>query len=241
MSDVVFLHAGIADARMWEPQVETFAVGHSVQALDLPGFGSEPLERGRLSYVDWVAARTPAGAAVVGGSFGGRIALELALERPELVGRLVLVAPALGGWTWSDVARRGLDEEEDALARGDVEAAATGQAQMWLANGADAGVFELVRQMTARTYELQLPVEDEVEVVWPEPPARDRLDEVAVPTLIVVGSEDLPDMLEIASRLEHTIPAARKVVIDGAGHLPSLEQPEAFDAAVLPFLRAAGV
>jgi len=236
MTEVVLVHTGIADARMWAPQLESFAAEHRVHAFDLPGFGSEPLAPGRLSYVDWLAERTPPGAAVVGGSFGGRIALDLALEQPELVSMLVLVAPGLDGWTWSEEAGAGFAEEEAALERGDLATAAQAQARMWLADDADPGVRELVREMTVRTYELQLPVEDEVEILWPRPPARERLGELAVPTLIVVGDQDLPDLLEIASLLEHSIPGARKVVIEGAGHMPSLERPEAFDRAVLPFL-----
>ena len=238
MSDVVFLHAGIADARMWRPQLESFAPEHTPHAFDLPGFGSEPLTPGRLSYVEWVAERTPPDAAVVGASFGGRIALDLALARPELVGRLVLVASALGGWEWSAHARSGFAEEEAAIERGDFTGAADSQLRMWLADDVEPTVRELVRGMTLRTYELQLPLEDEVEVVWADPPARDRLGEIAAPTLVVVGDEDVPDMVEIAALLESSIPRARTVVIEGAAHLPSLERPDAFDGAVLPFLRS---
>jgi len=236
MSDLVLLHAGIADSRMWEPQRESLAAAHTLHVSDLPGFGSEPLVPGRLSYVEWAAERTPAGAAVIGCSFGGRIALDLALERPELVSRLVLVAPGLGGWTWSKQAQAGFAEEEEALERGDPGAAAEAQTHMWLADDADPAVRELVREMTVRTYELQLPMEDEVEVVWPAPPAGERLGEVDVSTLLVVGDQDVTDMLEIATLLEREIRGAQVVVIEGAGHLPSLEQPKAFDSAVLPFL-----
>ena len=53
MSDVLLLHAGIADRRMWEPQVEALeAAGHRVLAPDLPGFGDAPLEPGTIDYVD---------------------------------------------------------------------------------------------------------------------------------------------------------------------------------------------
>ncbi len=108
---------------------------------------------------------------------------------------------------------------------------------MWLADDADDEVAVLVRDMTIRTYELQLPVENEVDVDWAEPPARERLGEVAVPTLLVIGARDVPDMLEIVALLERGILGARKVVIEGAGHLPNLERPAAFNQAVLPFLR----
>ena len=237
MSDVVLVHAGIADSRMWEPQLESFSTEHRVHTFDLPGFGEEPLVPGGLSYVDWVAERTPPGSTVVGASFGGRIALDLALSRPDLVARLVLVAPGLGGWDWAEGARAGFAEEEAAIEKGDLAGAAEAQARMWLADDADDEVAVLVRDMTIRTYELQLPVEDEVDVDWAEPPARERLGEVAMPTLLVIGARDVPDMLEIVALLERGILGARKVVIEGAGHLPNLERPAAFNQAVLPFLR----
>ena len=238
---VVLLHAGIADSRMWAPQLDSLAAaGHEPHAFDLPGFGAEPLRPGRLSYVEWVAERTPSRSAVVGCSFGARIALELALARPELVARLVLVAPALGGWRWSEAAQAGFAEEEGALESGDLAAAAASQLRMWLPPNVAPAVAELVREMTLRTYQLQLPVEDEVEAVWPEPAARERLGDVAVPTLVVVGSEDVPDILEIAALLGEEIRETRHVVIDGAGHLPSLERPREFDRVLLPFLDGVG-
>lgn len=237
MTDLLLLHAGIADSRMWAPQVESFAAEFRVRAFDLPGFGSEPLVPGVISYVDWVAERTPPGAAVVGASFGGRVALDLALERPELVSRLVLVAPALGGWSWSEEAQAGFAEEEDALERGDLAGAAAAQARMWLPDTAAPEVRTLVEEMTVRTYELQLPVESEVEIVWPEPPARERLEEVTVPTLLVVGDRDLPDMLAIVSLLESSIPAASTAAVEGAGHLPSLERPDELNRLVQDFLQ----
>ncbi len=71
MSDVVLVHAGIGDSRMWEPQLESFSTEHRVITIDLPGFGEEPLVPGGLSYVDWVAERTPPGSTNAGAPFGG--------------------------------------------------------------------------------------------------------------------------------------------------------------------------
>ena len=96
MTHVLLLHAGIADRRMWAPQVAALeAAGHSVDAPDLPGYGEAALEPGELSYVDVAASRLGGPAAVVGCSFGGRIALELAFHRRELVERLALVGAGL--------------------------------------------------------------------------------------------------------------------------------------------------
>ncbi len=237
MSDVLLLHAGIADRRMWAPQVDVLeAAGHRVLAPDLPGFGEAPLEPGTIDYVAQAAAQLDGPAAVVGCSFGGRISLELALARPELVERLVLVGAGLGSWEWSEAAKTGFAEEEEALERGDLAAAAAAQARMWLAADADEEVRSLTEAMTLRSYELQLPVEDEVDALWPDPPVVERLSEVRAPTLVVVGSEDVEDMKTIADKLAAEIPDARLETIDGAGHLPSLERPEELNRLLLEFL-----
>ena len=237
MSDVLLLHAGIADTRMWGPQLGPLGRQHRVIAFDLPGFGSVALEPGRLSYVDYVAERLEAPAAVIGCSFGASTGLELSVNRPELVEQLVLVAPALAGWDWSEGAQAGFAEEEEALERGDLGGAAAAQARMWLADDADEAVSVLVQEMTVRSYELQLPLEDKVEVVWPEPRAATRLGDVRCPTLVVVGDQDVSDTLEIADLLATSIPGARKAVIEGSGHLPSLERPDELNRLLLDFLR----
>ena len=237
MSDVLLLHAGIADTRMWGPQLAPLGREHRVIAFDLPGFGSVAPEPGRMSFVDYVAERIEAPAAVIGCSFGAGIGLELAVTRPELVERLVLIGTGLAGWDWSEGAKAGFAEEEGALERGDLGGAAAAQARMWLADDADEAVVELVQEMTVRSYELQMPVEDEVEVVWPEPRAATRLGDVRCRTLVLVGDRDVPDLLEIADVLAASIPGARKAVIEGAGHLPSLERPDELNRLLLDFLR----
>jgi pimeloyl-ACP methyl ester carboxylesterase len=239
MSDVLLLHAGIADSRMWAPQVEALThAGHRVVAPDLPGFGETPLVPGTVDYVAHVTALLDGPAAVVGCSFGGRVALEVALtvERPELVERLVLIGSGLGRWEWSNEARAGFAEEEAALEQGDLDGAAAAQARMWLADDADPAVRALTEEMIRRSYELQLPLEDEVSGTWPEPPPEDRLGEIRAPTLVVVGNEDVADMRVIAERLAREIEGARLEVVEGAGHLPSLERPDEVNRLLLEFL-----
>jgi pimeloyl-ACP methyl ester carboxylesterase len=235
--NVLLLHAALGDSRSWAPQVEALqAAGHEPIALDLPGYGDEPLRPGRLSYVEHVAALLDAPAAVVGCSFGGRVALELAVEHPELVERLVLVNAALPGWDWSAKVQAANAEEDEALDRGDIPAAAEAN-MFWLGPDTTEDVRELVRAMVSRNFELVLPVYDQVESVPVEPPANERLGEIGVPTLIVVGAEDVPDMAEIAAILDAGIADTRVETIEGAGHLPSLERPDDLNRLLLDFLQ----
>ena len=223
---------------MWAPQVAALeAAGHRVQAPDLPGYGRASLQPGTVDYAAEAAGWLDGPAAVVGASFCGRVALALAVSRPELVERLVLVGAALGGWEWSEAAQTGLEEEEALIERGDLRGAAEQQARMWLGPGADPAVHELTVDMTLRSYEQQLPMEDQVRTVWPEPAAEQRLGEIGLPTLVVLGSEDLADMAAMSGRLAAEIPEARLVTIEGAGHLPSLERPDDFNPLVLDFLQ----
>jgi 3-oxoadipate enol-lactonase len=238
MSDVLLLHAGIADRRMWEPQIEVLATaGHRPIASDLPGFGDAPLEPGTIDYVDHAASLLDRPGAVAGCSFGGRIAIELAAARPDLVDRLVLIGAGLGSWSWSESAQAGFAEEEEAIERGDLPAAAAQQARMWLAADAAPEVRELTEAMTLRSYEQQLPVEGKVKAVWPDAPAETRLGAIGAPTLVVVGTEDLADIKSIAEKLAAEIPGARLATIEGAGHLPSLERPDELNELLLEFLR----
>ena len=235
---VLLLHAGIADSRMWAPQVEVLrAAGHEPTAPDLPGFGEEPLVPPAVDYVAFAAGLLDGPAAVVGCSFGGRVALELAGARPELVTHLVLVAPGFASTAWSEETQAGFAEEEELLERGDLAAAAEQQARMWLAPDAAQNVRELTAAMTVRSYEQQLPVEGEVRTVWPEPSAETRIAELAVPTLLVVGDRDRPELVALAKRLVRELPDARLETIEGAGHLPGLERPDELDRLLLDFLQ----
>jgi pimeloyl-ACP methyl ester carboxylesterase len=152
------------------------------------------------------------------------------------VDRLVLVGAGLGSWDWSDAAKAGFAEEEEALEQDDLAGAAAAQARMWLAANAADNVRSLTEEMTLRSYELQLPVEDEVTALWPEPPAAEQLEQIAVPTLVVVGDDDVEDITTIAEKLAAEIPGARLVTIEGAGHLPSLERPDELNRLLLDFL-----
>ena len=163
--------------------------------------------------------------------------MELAGSKPDLVEKLVLVAPGLGSTEWAENTQAGFAEEEALLERGDLAGAAEQQARMWLAPDASDDVRELTRAMTVRSYDQQLPVDGEVRGVWPEPSAETRLGELDVATLLVVGDGDRPELLALAERLARELPDARLETIAGAGHLPSLERPDELNRLLLDFLQ----
>jgi pimeloyl-ACP methyl ester carboxylesterase len=243
-SHVLLLHAGIADSRMWLPQIELLrAAGYEVIAPDLRGYGQQPLEPAPFSYVRDAEALLEGPAAVVGCSLGGRVALELAVHRPDLVERLVLIAPGVPGWEWSDATRAGWAAEEAAYEAGDLEAAAEASVHLWIdgpnrsAEDVDAGLRSAMKAMVLRSYELWEEDADEEPVL--DPPVDERLGEVRCPTLVLVGDQDVADMAGIAARVADAIGGARLVTVAGAAHLPSLERPDEVNALLLEFLAAA--
>lgn len=243
---VVLVHEGICDSRMWDPQWEMFRRSHRVLRYDLRGFGRSPIEAGRYSHArDLVGVLESHGfdrASFVGVSLGGRVVLEVALARPELVRGLVLVAPGLLGHEWSDEVRAGWGEEEAALEAGDLDAAVEVNLRMWVdgpgrrPEDVDASVRERVGEMQRRAFELQLPFEETAEEEALVPDLAERLAEIRAPTLVLVGEEDCPDMHAITARLAREIPGARHATIAATAHVPSLERPKEFDELVLGFL-----
>jgi 3-oxoadipate enol-lactonase len=237
LTERILLHAGIADSRMYRQQVRTLA---PARALDLPGFGITPLEPDSLDDRAFVRNALPEeSVTLIGTSLGGRIALELALEGPDRVAALVLVGPGLPGHEWSDEVRAFGTEEEEALERGDLDAAVEANVRLWLADAVDPDVRALVADMQRNAFVLHQG--HDYKDVPLDPPASERLVDVEAPTLVVTGDEDVRDIHEIADRLAAGIPGAERATIAGAGHLPSLERPDEFDRVVLAFLGKHGV
>lgn len=243
---VVLVHAGICDSRMWEPQWRSFIRSHTTVRYDLRGFGNSPIPPGSYSHARDLAEVMEANglesASLVGASLGGRVALELAIARPDLVESLVLVGAALPGHVWSDEIETYGVAEDAALERGDLDAAVEANLRTWVdgprrsASMVDPALRAQVGEMQRRAFELQLPVEGEADEELLVPDADERLADVLARTLVVVGDEDVSDMAAIAERLARGIPDAWRASIADTAHLPSLERPGEFDELVLAFL-----
>ncbi len=242
---LLLLHAGVADSRMWDPQVEEFSKPRFVIRCDLRGFGRSAIAPGMFSHHEDVVALLRYleidRVEVIGASFGGAVALSLALAHPEMVTALVLVDPALGGYEFESAEVQAFfAAEESALARGDPVAATELNLKMWVdGDRRDAGevqgtVRELVREMQLNNCSRPA-VSDAIEIDL-QPPAMDQLDRITVPTLVLVGEHDVAEFRHIAKLIAGKIPGARHEIIPGTAHLPSMEEPEQFNRIVLAFL-----
>jgi 3-oxoadipate enol-lactonase len=246
--EIVLLHEGICDSRMWDPQWEPWSRSHRLLRCDFRGYGRSPLEPGAYASArDVIELLDEHGferAALVGVSLGGRVALEVALAQPERASALVLVGSGLPGHDWSEELRATWEEEEAALRAGDLDKAVEVSLRTWVdgphrrPDDVDAQVRARVAEMQKRGYELQLPVEEDEEELLVEDVAQ-RLGEIRAPALVLTGEEDQPDIQAIADRLAREIPGARRASIANAAHVPSMERPREFGELVLGFLEAA--
>jgi 3-oxoadipate enol-lactonase len=238
---VVLIHAGLWDARIWDDQFEVFAEHHRVVRYDIRGFGrSDHMERPfsfQQDMADLMAALDLSHAALVGGSLGGAIAMDVAIDRPDLVDALVLVCSGLGGYEWGtdEGLKAAWPEIDRRVEQGDLEGAVDLSLSIWTPLRTDPEVDRRIREIAMDQKRNDLENWDLVQGL--DPPAAERLDEVRVPTLVIVGDRDVRDMETVADRLIAGIPTARRVTMTDCDHLPNMRDPVGFNRLVLDFLR----
>lgn len=243
---LVLLHGALTDGRFWRRQLAGLCDEFTVVAWDDPGSGSssDPPEGFALAdYADCLAAfidELELGPAHVGGlSFGGVVALELYRRHPGSVASLIL-ADTYAGWKGSlseeeCAARIRAADEVTALPRDEfIRAFLPGV----LGRAAPAEVAEELHAIMAGFRPTTVPIMTAAVGACDQ---RDLLPRIEVPTLLVWGEEDERSPLSVAEQLRAAIPAARLVVLPGAGHASSMEQPERFNAEVRGFCRAQAV
>jgi 3-oxoadipate enol-lactonase len=240
---IVLLHAGIADRSMWAQHLEPLAAaGYRPIALDLPGFGEARITPGEQApWNDVLQAMDALGvdrAALVGNSFGGDVALRIAVVAPERVSALALIsAPPPGLEPSSDLAAA-WEREEEALEREDIDAAVDAVVQAWTLPDAPEALRSQVAAMQRRALVLQSDAGDLGEALDPVEENPDVLADLDIPTLVVAGELEFVDFRTGADVLARAIPRSRREVIAGAGHLAPLETPEQFRGLLLEFLAA---
>lgn len=233
---LVLIHAGIADARMWQPQADRFAGERRVVRPDLRGFGGSAHNEGEYRHatdlVELFDDLRLAPAVVVGASMGGGVAIDFALEHPDLVRALVLVGSTYGGFHFLE---QDLFDEwrvlTDIYEDGRLDEAAVVEAGIWSGPNTSPKTKRAVVEMVRISYD-----HGEIDEVEVDPPASERLGELEMPTLLILGDEDRVDIARAADELVNSIPHARLVTMPGAAHLPSLEQPDEFNAILAGFL-----
>jgi pimeloyl-ACP methyl ester carboxylesterase len=264
-SPVLFIHGlGSSGYMEWRFNLEATADGHRVFAPDLPGFGRSEKPRARYgipyftrfieSYMEERGLRS---AAVVGASLGGRIALELALESPRLVRKLVLVnALGLGrpnvhvsyglvtiprlGEALMNVARDALRWAPSQTIRR-VAARYSGSSSD-LKRTMDDAYLDNLRELYAAEGYHNAYLATVRSLVTPKAVLGGqhdmtmRLNELKIPVQLIWGADDPLFPVAHAARAHSLIERSRLTVIEGAGHTPQAERPEEFNRVLHSFL-----
>jgi 3-oxoadipate enol-lactonase len=242
---VVLVHGIGGSACAWTPQLTSFAAaGFRPVALDLPGYGA----RAPVTAMDFAALAADLEAAIdalaldrpvlLGHSMGGMIVQAALRRRPDRYRAAVLccTSPAFGNPS-GEFQKKFI---ADRLAPLDAGATMPGLAASIIGEimgpGADpagrALAIETMAATPASTYRAAV----NCVVTFDE---RANLGSIRVPVLCLAGEHDRNAPAAMMERMAARIPGARYVCLAGVGHLPNLESPRAFDAAVIDFLKQA--
>ena len=241
--DIVLLHGWALHGGMWGPWLEPLAARARLHFVDLPGHGRSPWPEGATTLRDLAAAvspHVPAGAAVIGWSLGGLVALELARTRPADIAALVLLATTpcfLNRDDWTAGMNPAVLEGFAAGLAGDYRRTISNflALQTW----GDEHATQALRTLRAS-------LDDHGE---PDPRAlgaglrilrhadlRDRLGSITAPTLVIAGEHDRITPAAAGRELASRLPSARFMQVEKAGHAPFLSHPDVVFKEVSGFL-----
>jgi 3-oxoadipate enol-lactonase len=231
---IVFLHGVGSDKAVWHPQLAFFGRTRRTLAFDYPGYGdSDPAPEGatRDDYASAIiSAMHELGvdrAHICGLSLGGVVAIAMHHAAPERCASLILADTFAVHPEGRAIYERSLAGSRDLPAMAEV------RADVLLAQPADPDVRrEVIETMSAidpAAYRIG------AEAVWLAD-QRDRAGQIYVPTLVLVGDQDLITPVDLSNELVDLIPGARMQVITGAGHLGNLEKADDFNVIVESFL-----
>jgi pimeloyl-ACP methyl ester carboxylesterase len=247
----VMIHAGVADSRQWNNEFPYFAQKYQAVRFDMRGFGkSEPAE-GEYSnlgvlagLLDHLKLQEPV--ILIGCSMGGGTAMDFALANPGRVRALIMVASGPSGL---DLDVEGWDEAfaeaEAAYKEGDLDKVAELETHIWF-DGLGRKPADVDQQMRRLAYEMNRRALELGErklgkrVKDAETPAAERLSELAIPVLAVVGEHDEPYALAAAGHMAAHLPNCRKAFVKDAAHLLNMDHPDEFRAIVEGFLAEVG-
>lgn len=240
---LVFVHAGIADSRMWNDQWAFFVQHVRALRYDLRGFGqSSPVDGAFSHHADLHELLRFHGidrAYLVGCSRGGAVCIDFALEHPDHVAALALVCSAPSGMPYEDEPPPIWNEVITAFEAGDLERANELEVQIWVdgllraPGSVPRPIRERVRAMNAIALRNERMGGPEQAL---DPPAYTRIGEIRAPTLVITGALDVPPTQAAARLMLERIPGARQAVIDGTAHLPNMERPDEFNRVLAAFL-----
>jgi pimeloyl-ACP methyl ester carboxylesterase len=246
---LVLAHAGFVDSGMWDAQWDAFSRRYRVIRFDMRGYGKSDPAQGPVSRrQDLHNVLTQLGvkrAHLVGCSMGGENVIDLALEHPEIVSSLVVISTAPSGFELQGEPPPFLMEMIGAMQQGDVSKASELQIRIWVdgpfrkPEQVDSAVRQRAAEMNLIAVKNGTFAIADMQPLGPlDPPAASRLKSIRIPTLIIAGALDHPEILRAADVMASEIPGAKMLIIPASAHVPNMEKPKEFNQAVLEFLGA---
>ena len=247
---LVLLHGGYMDRRMWDDHFAIFSQNYQVIRYDIRGFGKSALPQ--VPYADWqdlfnlFTFLDVEKVYLLGLSLGGVIALDFILMYPEMVDALILVGSPVPGYPvelmftqeqleqqiqrWTPFNQARLERDIPAM----IELLMDDETLV------PSSRYPTARQrvrdnLSEYSFAWVLDPAPKQELV---PPAYNRLTDIHIPTLIIVGAEDHFQLQKSADKLEQDITGARRVMISETNHMPNMEKPEEFNGIVYDFLKS---
>jgi pimeloyl-ACP methyl ester carboxylesterase len=242
----VMIHAGVADSRQWNNEFAFFARNYQVLRYDMRGYGKSEPVAGEFSHMDdLVSVLNALGlherVVIMGCSMGGGLAMDFALAHPSSVKALIMVGSAPSGLELDVPAPTKFAEAEKAFEAGDLDLTAELETQIWF-DGLGRTPEQVDQAMRKLAYEMdRQALSHEVKQLGKrlpntQTPAFDRLGDIQIPVLVIVGAHDTPYILAAADYMTEKIPSAQKMKIEDAAHLPNMDQPDEFQTIVTNFL-----
>lgn len=245
---LVLCHAGFVDSRMWDGQWDLFIKFYRVLRFDMRGFGKSDPATGPVSRrEDLYKLLQKIGierANLLGCSMSAQMIIDFALEHPEMVLSLVIISGVPGGFEMQGEPPSQIMEMLQAIEKGDLERVSELQIRLWVdgiyrhPQKVDPNVRQHAAEMNRIAVKNGTWAKADAQPLNPlNPQAVGRLAEINVPTLIVAGSLDHPEILRAADLLANSIRGAEKIILSECAHVPNMEKPVEFNRIVLDFLR----
>lgn len=245
-SNMVMIHAGVADHRQWNAAFDHFRNTHTVIRYDMRGHGrSEPVEGSYRAIDDLQAVLDEAGMAgpkiMIGCSMGGSLAMDYTLTDPQEVAALVMVCSGPSGLSLDVPAPEKFAAVEQADRDNNLDLVCELETQIWF-DGTGRSPEDVDPTARALLYDMnRLALSHESRELGKreydlQPAAYRRLSEITCPVMILTGALDIPFMAAAADVMREGMPQAYNVEFPDSAHLPNMEHPERFNDAVERFL-----
>ena len=237
---IVLVHDGLLNSATWDGEWDILRKKFHVIRYDRRGFGlsdtpTKPFSQSDDLYALLTYLRIQK-ATIVGCSSGGGISIDFALTHPEMVDRLILIGSVLHGMVVTDMFTERGNKNNKPLETGDMKAAARNWSNdpFLIMRGDTAAQTVFYNTLIKYPHDMKYTGEFEIRLAVP---AVRRLSEIHVPTLILVGDHDIPDVQSFGGAIQAGIPGARREIVKNQAHLIPLEAPVYLSDRIFAFIK----